>query len=436
MKSKALTHQPEQQLSLIYLIGSYPGLTKTFIDREIQMLRRWGVDVQVVAMRRPPVGTPLSRDQQELQEGVLYLLPVAWATLLASQLYFLARHPLRFLGALGYLLSRRHPSLKARAMTLLHFGEGAYAAYLLRKRRFEELHAHFADRAATIALVAGRLLGKPYSLSIHAGADIYVQPVLLREKVREARHVATCTRYNKTHVEQLVGGDLGHKISHIHHGLDLANYQPTPRQQPATPLILSVGQLAPRKGFAYLIRACRYLHDQGYQVACEIVGDGPQRTELARLIDELELGAFVKLSGALPHEAVIDAYRRATLFALACCETGEGDRDGFPNVLAEAMAMQLPVISTNISAIPELLTHQMNGLLVRPEDAEALAEALIQLIDNPNRREQLAQAGQRTILERFDVERNVLRFATTLWPDYFADDAAPPEVREVLDVLN
>lgn len=423
-------HQPLRSLSLTYVIGSYPGLTKTFIDREIQTLRRWGVELQVLAIRRPSAEMPLSRDQRELQKDITYLLPIAWATLILAHLYFLGRHPLRFFGTLAYLLTRPHPDVKTRILTALHFGEGVYTAYLLRERQFDELHAHFVDRAATIALVAGRLLGKPYSVSIHAGADIYVKPVLVREKLLAARHVATCTRYNKAYVESIVGHDLSHKISHIHHGLDLTKYQPVQRTTSGSPLILSVGQLARRKGFAELIQACRCLKDRGYDFTCEIVGGGPQRVELERLIADLELAETVTLRGALSHEDVVEKYRCATLFVLACLKTVDGDRDGFPNVLAEAMAMQVPVISTDISAIPELLEDDVNGLMVLSEDVAALADAVARLLDDPALREELAIAGRRTVLERFDIERNVRRFANTLWPESFEADIVVPQVQQ------
>jgi glycosyltransferase involved in cell wall biosynthesis len=428
----AYDHETARALSLTYVIGSYPGLTKTFIDREIQALRRWGVDLQVLAIRRPPAGTPLSQEQRELQRGVIYLLPVAWRALLLSHLYFLARHPRRFFATLVYLLTRPHPDIQTRAMTALHFSEGVYAAYLLRKRRFRELHAHFVDRAATVALVAGRLLGKPYSVSIHAGADIFVKPVLLREKVLRARHVVTCTRYNKARVEAIVGCDLSDKISHIHHGIELAKYDPAPAAANNPPLILSVGQLAPRKGFAQLLQACARLKNRGYDFTCEIVGEGPQRAELERLIAVLGLEQRVTLCGAQSHEEVIEKYRRATIFALACIETADGDRDGFPNVLAEAMAMRVPVISTNISAIPELLEDGANGLLIESQDLDALTGAIARLLGDAALRGRLASAGRRTILDRFDVERNVQRFAATLWPESFSRDEVSPHVDEAL----
>ena len=407
--------------TLIYVIGTYPSLTTTFIDREIKFLRRSGVDIQIVAMRRPASSSEavLTKEQKELGRGTIYLLPVKRPDLILSHLYFVARHPLCYLKTLIYLVMRPHPNLQTRWMTLLHFGEGVYAAFLVRQRQFQELHAHFVDRAATIALVMGRLLGKPYSLSVHAGPDLFVNPVLLREKVMEARHVATCTAYNKAHLENLVGPELGQKVSYIHHGLDLQAYQPTKPFPDRRSLILSVGQLNERKGFIHLIKACRLVRDRGYDFICEIVGQGPQRQELEALIAQLSLQDVVTLCGALPHDQVIEKYRQATMFVLPCVKTSDGNLDGIPNVLPEAMAMRVPVISGNISGIPELVQNQVNGILISPGDDDALVDAMCQLLDDPALRERLAQNGRQTVVETFDVERNVRHFATTLWPQWF-----------------
>jgi len=306
-------------------------------------------------------------------------------------------------------------------MTALHFAEGVYAAHLLRKEQFHELHAHFVDRAATVALVIGRFLDKPYSLSVHAGPDIFVDPVLLPEKIIEARHVATCTRYNKSHLEALVGQDLEHKISCIHHGLDLKNYQPDPTVSNERPLILSVGQLTARKGFAHLIQGCYELKKRGYVFACHIVGRGPQQQELEALITRLSLQDVVVLCGALPHQEVIEKYNQATMFVLPCVQSSNGNLDGIPNVLAEAMVMDVPVITTNISGIPELISHRVNGLLIAPGDDAALVSAMSQLFDESALRQELGRNGRQSVIEEFDVEHNVRQFAVTLWPEWFQD---------------
>lgn len=410
---------PSEIKRLIYVIGTYPLLTTTFIDREIEQLRQSGVDIQVVAMRRPDAGTPFSAAQKGLQQGVIYLLPPDGWQLFLSQLYFLLKRPFRTLHTLAYLLTRSHPGPKARLKTLFHFGESVYAAYLLRKRPFRELHAHFVDRAATVALVVGRLLDKPYSLSVHAGADIFVDPVLLPEKIGGARHVATCTRYNITHLETLIGRDLTHKMTHIFHGLDLAHYRPAANGRGAErPLILAVGQLAARKGFHHLIQTCYHLKACGHAFTCRIIGQGPQQQALQQHIDRLSLTDTVFLCGALPHDEVINWYRQATCFVLPCIRSEDGNLDGIPNVLAEAMAMQLPVISTTVSAIPELIQDEVNGLLVPPEDDEALGMAIARVLHDPDLCTRLGTRARQHILDTFDVACNVHQFAATLWPEW------------------
>jgi glycosyltransferase involved in cell wall biosynthesis len=415
----------ERPLRLVYVIGTYPLLTTTYFDREVKALRQWGVDLQILAVRRQDPNIPLSADQRRaLQEGVIYLLPVGWFSFVISQLYFAILHPQRYFKTLIYLLTRPHPQGKARYltprfMTFLHFVEGVYAAYLLRGRVFEELLAHAADRAATITLVASRLLDRAYCLSIHAGQAIFVNPVLLSEKIMGARHVVTCTASNKTYLENVSGQDLSHKMSCVHHGLDLTQFQPQPPNSNGQSTILSVGRLSEKKGLVHLIRACRMLKDQGDDFTCHIVGEGPQRAELEDLIGLLSLGDTVILHGALPHEEVIEHYRQATMFVLPCVKSEDGDVDGIPNVVAEAMAMQLPVVSTDISAIPELVEDQVNGLLVPSEDDNALVAAMASLLNDPALRERLGQKGRQSIVDSFDVNQNVHQFAATLWPDWF-----------------
>jgi glycosyltransferase involved in cell wall biosynthesis len=374
-----------------------------------------------MAIHRPPANTALSQEQLELQQGATYLLPANAFILLFAHLYFVTTHPGIYAGTLVFLLTRPHPSLKARAKTLMHFGLGVYAAYLLLQRDFYELHAHFVDRTATIALIAARLLGKSYSLSIHAGADIYVEPTLLREKIVEARHAVTCTLYNRSYIETLLGKNLSQKITHIRHGLELARYRPVQNSPTRKPLILSVGQLAERKGFAQLIECCARLKEQGYDFQCQIVGQGPQRGNLEELIAGLSLQDTVSLCGALRHEDVIQKCNDATLFALLCTVTKNGDVDGIPNVIAEAMAMKLPVVSTTVSAIPELVRDGVNGLLVPPNDVDAAVAAIARLLKDQALRGELAKNGQDIVLETFDVEQNVQRFAATLWPKWFAE---------------
>jgi glycosyltransferase involved in cell wall biosynthesis len=291
-------------------------------------------------------------------------------------------------------------------MTLLHFGEGVWAAQILRTQFCEHIHAHFMDRAATLALVASRLLNISYSFTAHA-RDIYVDPVLQAEKLSEARFVATCTAYNRDYLLRWLPDGLGKKVKCIYHGLDTSNYQPVTPSGIIKPVLISVGQLKEKKGFTYLLQACRLLKDWGYDFECQIVGDGPLYESLAAQIRQLRLEGVVELCGMLAHQDVIQKYRQASVFVLPAVLAADGDRDGIPNVILEAMAMNLPVVSTEHSGIPEVLENGLNGLLVQPADIHALAKALAYLLDNPTLRLKFGKQGRQTVIEKFDLEHNV-----------------------------
>ena len=402
-------------MRLVYIIGTYPSLTTTFIDREVRALRALDAEPAIISIRRPR--GRLSLDQERTRGRVIYLLPCKARRLLASHFRFALLKPLKYFGTLIYLLTRRHPDWKSRLMTFLHFGEGVVAARLIETLGGSHIHAHFVDRAATLALTAGRLLALPYSVTAHAN-DIYVRPVLLAEKVSGARFVATCTEYNKAHLTGSLKSCGNTQILCIYHGLDMRRYQPPVQPAADPPLLVAVGQLKEKKGFAYLLRACKVLRDRGYRFQCHVVGEGPLRTTLEEQIRQLSLDGTVTLFGALSHHEVVEKYRQAAVFVLPCVVAADGDRDGIPNVILEAMAMELPVVATTLSGIPEAIDHEVNGKLVPPGNETLLAEALAELLDDPDRRRTLGEHARRTVAERFDAATN----ARTLFTQFMVSN--------------
>ena len=390
-------------LRLAYIIGTYPLLTTTFIDREIETMRELGVCAKVFSIRQPH-GT-LSTYQETLREDVVYLLPLSARSFIAGNLYFVFRRPKSYLSTLLFLVTRPHRGIKARFKTLLHFAEGVHTAHLMRKSSYDHVHAHFADRATTAAMVVSRLLNLEYSFTAHA-SDIYINPVLLPEKMTRAKFVATCTGYNESFLKGLINGHSDISIRRIYHGLDASKYEKEGEAGESRPVVLAVGQLKEKKGFGYLLKACRLLTDLGYDLTCHIVGGGQLQATLEAEIQRLSLQETVSLRGALPHQEVIDEYRQATMFVLPAVISQDGGRDGIPNVILEAMAMEIPVISTQHSGIPEVVENDVNGLLVPPADEQALAQAMAKLLDDPPLREQLGQNGRQTVLNNFDIEQN------------------------------
>ncbi len=368
-----------------YVIGTYPVLTTTFIDREIAALRRLGVDIRVVSIRRPA-------DPGE----VIYLLPARH--LLRSHLRWMWRT--RYWSTLIFLMTRHHPWGR-RLRTLGHFGVALLAVEAVAEMKADRVHAHFVDRAATVALVISRLLRIPFSVTAHAN-DIYVNPVMLAEKIGLADFALTCTGFNRAHLVETLGETSS--LITLHHGLELDRYVPGPPERES--LLLAVGQLKEKKGLTHLIEACAGLKRRGIPVRCVIVGDGPLRPVLEDLVTRLGLEESVTLVGALPHHQVIEWYARATIFALPCLTAEDGDRDGIPNVILEAMAMGLPVVSTRHSGIPEAVEDGVSGVLVPPGDTAALVEALEFLLGRPDLGRKMGEEARQLVTTRFDVVRN------------------------------
>ena len=397
-----------EPLRVAYVIGTYPSLTTTFIDREIEALRRRGVRISVITIRRPE--GRLSPEQAAQGGSVRSVLPVPLVALIRSHLRFIRRRPRAYARAAIFLLSRPHPGARERVRTALHFGEAVHAATLIEELGpFDRIHAHFVDRAAVVALVAGRLLGIPYSATAHA-RDIFVSPVLLPEKASEATFVATCTGFNRAHLEATLGPAAASKLRCIHHGVDAARYAPNAGgPNGATPTILAVGQLREKKGFDDLVRACELLRARELAFSCDIVGEGPLERHLMMLARSLALGTTIRFSGALTHAEVIERYRTAAVFVLPSVTAADGDRDGIPNVVLEAMASGLPVVATRTSGIPEAVEEGGSGFLVPMHDPHALADRVETLLRDPVLRSRFGERGRALVAERFDVVANADR---------------------------
>ena len=388
---------------IAYILGTYPYLTTTFIDREILAVIKRKVNLILIAIRKPPP-FEMNSEVRKLAKKTKYILPVSWFLFLKINIVLIFSRPLRYCQIFFYLLTRSHRTVRERLKTLFHFYEGIYAVQMLRRCNVKHIHAHFADRAAIVAMVAAKFLDIPYSLTAHA-SDIYVSPIMLKEKIENAKFVTTCTFYNKMYLERLTSK----QIELVYHGVDLKDLQFSSKikNNEKPELILSVGQLKEKKGFSFLIKACGLLKSRGYNFICEIIGEGPERSNLEKLINDLSLENVVNLCGPLPNKKVIDKYQHATLFVLSCIPAKNADRDGIPNVLLEAMGLQIPVISTKFSGIPEVIENGINGLLVDTENEEALAEAMAKLLSDSGLQKKLGRGGRKIIEDKFDVNKNI-----------------------------
>jgi glycosyltransferase involved in cell wall biosynthesis len=380
----------------------FPRFSETFILAELLELERQGVRIRIFSLR-PPQDTETHADLTRLRATVDYVpLPTwkAWRSLSGAHLGVLARHPVRYLAAAWRVVRRR------RRDSAKHFVQAAWVAARLEGAGISHVHAHFASSATSVAIHLNRLTGPSYSFTAHA-KDIYLDTVSsndLARKLAGARFAVTVSDYNARHLAPL---DRRGRLVRIYNGLDLAQFAARERRPELPPLVLAVGRLVEKKGFDDLIRACAVLKGRGVAFRCAIVGSGGERDGLASMIEELDLTDRVELAGPMPRERLIELLPRASAFAAPCVVAADGNRDGLPTVLVEAMALGVPVVASDVTGIPELVRHGETGLIVPQRDPTALALAIQTLVTDDAFAARLATAGRRLVEEKFDLRRNV-----------------------------
>jgi colanic acid/amylovoran biosynthesis glycosyltransferase len=400
-------------MPVAYVLRMYPQLSETFVLGEILELERQGVHLEIFSLMQPNERIR-HRDVGRVRACVTYVpsLGTQPRTLIAAHARLLRADRRRYCRALVDALRRPFPGdfeddeIGGTWGALKHFLKAGFIAARLEQRGFRHLHAHFAGAATSVALHVSRLTDVSYSFTAYA-RDIYldrVRPDDLRVKIRSARFAVTVSDYNRRH---LAGLARDAEIVRIYNGLDLEAFSPNGRSPDRPPLVFAVGRLVEKKGFGDLIRACALLRDSGQPFSCLIVGKGPLHGELRDLITELRLEGAVELAGPMPREALVHVFPRASVFAAPCVVARDGNRDGLPNVLAEAMAAGVPVVATPVTGIPELVEHERTGILVPERDPEALAGALRRLLEDERRAAALTRAARSRVERHFDVRRNV-----------------------------
>ena len=410
---------------VIYVVRSWPRLSQTFIVNEVLALERLGMDLAIFSLVRS--GETLVQPQvAEVRASVTYLQDLAGEPLSArarAAMGVFALSPRRFLRTL--LLSLARPGLAAgygEKSTMACFADAvALAAAATRMTRSAEparhVHAHFAHDPALVGLLAGRLLDLPFSFTAHARDLLQIPAGSLAARTREAEAVVTCCEANAEYIRSTVPAADRPPVMVIHHGVELERFAPVPRGAAGeAPAITSIGRLVEKKGFEDLLRALATLRDREVEFRCRIYGEGPLQERLSRLRDRLGLREHVNLMGARDSDEVVAALATTDVFALTPTVTDDGDRDGIPNVLVEAMACALPVVTTAVGGIPELVENGVNGALVAPGDPAGVADALQQLLDDPSLRSRLGAAARIGVEDAYDVDKAARRLRDVFHP--------------------
>lgn len=387
--------QPERP-RIGYVLKMYPRLSETFIVTEILAREAAGARIEIFSLRPP-------RDPRFHETLGAVRAPVTWIPHTgrrATDLWELLRHAAAELsglpGALGDLLA-------------VDAGDGAQAvelALLARERGIDHLHAHFGSAATTVARLAGRLAGIPYSFTAHA-KDLFHEDVVtaeLERKLADAHHVVTISEYNRRFLRARYGA-TAERVRLVRNGLTLNDFPfVAPANRP--PVISAVGRLVEKKGFDVLLDACAQLARAGRSFHCELVGDGPLADDLRARAARLGLlDDIVRFHGPLPQREVRALVAGSAAFAAPCVVAADGNRDGLPTVLVEAMALGTPCVATPVTGIPEVVLDGETGLLVPERDAGALATALGRLLDDAALRVRIAAAARALVEREFDARR-------------------------------
>jgi glycosyltransferase involved in cell wall biosynthesis len=374
-----------------YVAEVFPRHSETFIVTELLAHEQAGLDVEVFSLRRSSdhgahaaharLRAPITEVPEEVSIGGL--------------LDELGTRPLGVAEELVDWARAEDPRDVVQALRL---------AALVRERGIDHLHAHFANVAATVTRMAARLAGVPYSITAHA-KDIFhddVRPEQLRRVLEDAAAVVTVSEFNVAHLRAVCPG-VTERLHRVYNGLELERF---PFTSPATrlPRIVGVGRLVEKQGFGDLVAACALLAAQGRRFECRIVGGGEFEGQLRSAVDRLGLQHVVTFVGPVSQETVREEITAAAALAAPCVVGADGDREGLPTVLLEAMALGTPCIATDVTGIPEVLLDDRTGLAVAQRDPAGLADALGRLLDDEELRVLLARAARRLIEARFDAE--------------------------------
>jgi glycosyltransferase involved in cell wall biosynthesis len=394
-------------IDLAVLVNGFPRLSETFVLHELLELERRGLRLQVFALRRPE--EVVQQDAlPELRATVEYL-PDGAVPYRRSRAR-LAHSALLLQRRLGYL----HGYAEVLASPEFSRSLGMNAALLahrLVRLGSPPLYVHFAHKPATIGRFASLLAGVPYALSAHA-KDIWLTPEAeLARKVRDARVVLTCTEQGRAQLARLTDDQTPVRL--VYHGVEVKGRTRSSRRDD-TARILAVGRLVEKKGHETLLLAASLLRDRGLEFSLRLAGEGPEWSRLQRLVHELRLSDRVVFLGPLSESEVRAEYEQADVFALPCRKLANGDQDGLPNVILEAMAHGLPVVSTRLDGIREAIVDGDSGLLADQDDPAGLAGQLAQLITDVELRERIGEAGRTRVAACFERSANLPRVIEAL----------------------
>lgn len=387
--------------SLLYILGEYPSYTETFVAREIEFMHEKGVEIllfPLIKRKGFDNDRKVSPRRFYLKWHNIFLYPK-----FIKNLCFIFNSNLFCTAGLG----KRGKTTwdMVRAVKLIFIVTNVID--IVERRNVTHLHAHFASYPADIALLVSEMLNIPFSFSAHA-SDIYTQTKEeLANKIEKAKFVVTCTRYNHdylTSISRRVRDNS--KIHCIYHGINNGEWKFSPplikNDKDTSINILTIARLVEKKGLFFLIEAIEILIKRNYPVNCTIIGSGPLFQRLNKLIVSKNIAQYITILGRQSPKEIAQHFHKNDFFVLPSIIANNGDRDGLPNVLLEALASCIPVITTPVSAIPELIQDNKTGFFVPEKSSVAIADSICHLIEQPELCRTVAFNGMQKVKAEFD----------------------------------
>lgn len=403
---------------IAYITGEYPRATDTFIQREVFALRKLGMKVLTCSIRKTGTEHLVGDEQRAEAKSTFYVLRAAKSPLrlIACHARTLLKTPRKYLSTLTLALGTGSPGIKGRFYQLFYFAEAIILADHLKRNGVVHLHNHIATASCSVAMLASNVSDIPFSFTLH-GPDIFFEPERWRldAKIKRAQFVACISDFCRNKAKEFSDPDCWDKLHIVHCGVEPERYAQQTQTDNNIPQLTFVGRLATVKGIPVLFEALTKINSE---LSVTLIGDGPERAELESQAQGHGLSHTVTFAGYKSQAEVAKALQKTDLFVLPSFA------EGVPVVLMEAMAARVPVIATRIAGIPELVEHDVNGLLVPTNDANALADAISELINDPERRAEMGRAGREKVLAAFNIEREAIWLAQ-IFQAYCLDQAKP-----------
>ncbi|GAP14506.1 glycosyltransferase [Longilinea arvoryzae] len=397
---------------IAYVMSRFPHLSETFILREMLEMKHLGWEVSVYPLIRQRQAVVHPQAQAFLARAKDMRLFSA-RVILANLSEFI-HHPSLYLSTAARAIWGNRTSLRFLLRVCVIFPKSVAMARDMRRESIRHVHAHYATHPALAAWIIHHLTGIPYSVTVHAH-DIYVEKAMLPCKLKDASFISSISEFNRDYLVDQVDRGLDEKIHIVRCGVLPENYQPDHRVRSSQTFeLINIGSLQPYKGQKYLIQACAILQKRGVPVHCRIIGGGELHSELFAQISASNLGECVELLGPRTQEEVAEMLPTADVYIQPSIITSSGKMEGIPVGIMEAMVCTVPVVATLISGVPELVQDHSTGLLVPPEDAAALADAIEKLYREPAFACELAAHGRDRVLQQYNLHTNVQELSSLI----------------------